>query len=547
MVLTSSARLDPSCTYTEGLEITASDVDLNCRGAVLDRTGQGGNPGILVHTPADADMRNITIRNCVIKGFLNSIRISRDGFRALPAGQEYAHGISDVTLKRNKVSGSRGVGLYVDGYVTKTTIQNNEISGAGSSGIYLEAGSADNLVKRNWIHDNGFRENGPSGSNFSFAGGQFRFWGIGREGISVDGSRRNFISGNRLEGNSAGGVFLYTNCGEYVNSRPERYFQRRYGADDNVIADNHFEGGVNGVWVGSRMGESTLPMECSDPRYHQAGITWITLDRAAGNIVYGNSFHEVTYGVRVEDDRTKVLAQPLLGVRRHPPRGRHRDALPDVGARQASEEHGADRERLRDRREPRPLPLGRGRDGHGCRGQPGARAGGGDLPGQDAAARPVRHDDRVRGDPRGRAGARAAGRSQRTRRGRAAPVLMPGSYSSFAGPSRMPRSSTLRALLLAVFAIALVPASAMALPGAKISAKKSKMVKHVDYPGTQHLHYEYGPIQILPGPEQHRGAAQPQQAARCRASSRASRPTSSTRAARRCRAWTSSTCTTASG
>ena len=307
VVLTSSARLDPSCTYTEGLEITASDVDLNCRGAVLDRTGQGGNPGILVHTPADADMRNITIRNCVIKGFLNSIRISRDGFRALPAGQEYVHGISDVTLKRNKVSGSRGVGLYVDGYVTRTTIQNNEISGAGSSGIYLEAGSADNLVKRNWIHDNGFRENGPGGSNFSFAGAQFRFWGIGREGISVDGSRRNFISGNRLEGNSAGGVFLYTNCGEYVNSRPERYFQRRYGADDNVIADNYFEGGVNGVWVGSRMGESTLPMECSDPRYYQAGITWITLDRAAGNIVYGNSFHEVTYGVRVEDDRTKVL------------------------------------------------------------------------------------------------------------------------------------------------------------------------------------------------------------------------------------------------
>ena len=307
VVLTSSARLDPSCTYTAGLEITASDVDLNCRGAVIDRTGQGGDPGILVRTPVDADLSGVTIRNCDIRGFLNSIRVTRDGFRGLPAGQEYVHGISDVTIKRNKVSGSRGVGLYVDGYVTRTTIQNNEISGAGSSGIYLEAGSADNLVTRNWIHDNGFRENGPGGSNFSFAGAQFRFWGIGREGISVDGSRRNFISRNRLEGNSAGGIFLYTNCGEYVNSRPERWFQRRYGADDNVIADNNFEGGVNGVWVGSRMGESTLPMECSDPRYHQAGITWITLDRAAGNIVYGNSFHEVTYGVRVEDDRTKVL------------------------------------------------------------------------------------------------------------------------------------------------------------------------------------------------------------------------------------------------
>jgi hypothetical protein len=72
------------------------------------------------------------------------------------------------------------------------------------------------------------------------------------------------VTRNTLQGNSAGGIFLYTNCGEYVHSRPERWFPRRYGADDNVIAGNRFRGGVNGVWVGSRMGESTLPMDCSD-------------------------------------------------------------------------------------------------------------------------------------------------------------------------------------------------------------------------------------------------------------------------------------------
>lgn len=64
VALTSSARLDPSCSYTAGFEITASDVDLNCRGAVIDRTGQGGDPGILVHTPVDADLSGVTIRNC---------------------------------------------------------------------------------------------------------------------------------------------------------------------------------------------------------------------------------------------------------------------------------------------------------------------------------------------------------------------------------------------------------------------------------------------------------------------------------------------------
>jgi parallel beta-helix repeat protein len=188
----------------------------------------------------------------------------------------------------------------------RTTIRNSRVSGAGSSGIYLEAGSAYNVVTGNRLLDNGFRENGPGGRLISLSGTQFRFWGIGREGISVDGSRRNFIANNRFSGNSAGGVFLYTNCGEYVNSRPERYFQRRYGADDNVIAGNRFEGGVNGVWVASRMGESTLPMECSDPAYVKSGIKWITLDRAARNQVLLNRFDDVTYGVRVEDDDTKV-------------------------------------------------------------------------------------------------------------------------------------------------------------------------------------------------------------------------------------------------
>ncbi len=61
----------------------------------------------------------------------------------------------------------------------------------------------------------------------------------------------------------------------------------------------------------------------------------------------------------------------------------------------------------------------------------------------------------------------------------------------------MSRSATLRALILALVAFAVVPASASALPGARVSS--NKLVKHVEYPDTQHLHYEYGPIQILPG------------------------------------------------
>jgi parallel beta-helix repeat protein len=310
--LTASARLEPGCVYTGGFDITASGVTLDCRGATVDGTGQGGT-GILVHAPADADLSRVTIRDCAVRGFLNGIRVTRDGFRALAAGHEYDHGVHDVLVERGRVSGSTGVGIYVDGYVTRTTIRDTSITGAGSSGIYLEAGSAGNVVTRNSIRDNGFRENGPGGQLITFAGVRFRFWGIGREGISVDGSRRNLITGNTFAGNSAGGVFLYTNCGEYVHSRPERWFPRRYGADDNVIAANRFAGGTNGVWVGSRMGESVLPMDCSDVPYVEDGLRWITLDRAARNAVVANTFDDVTYGVRVEDDDTKVVANRFAG------------------------------------------------------------------------------------------------------------------------------------------------------------------------------------------------------------------------------------------
>src|SRR4051794_10738794 len=54
----------------------------------------------------------------------------------------------------------------------------------------------------------------------------------------------------------------------------------------------------------------------------------------------------------------------------------------------------------------------------------------------------------------------------------------------------------LGALLLAVVATASTVAAA-ALPGAKIST--AKYAQPATYPGIQHLHYEFGPIDIVPG------------------------------------------------
>lgn len=310
--LTASAALDPSCTYTQGVTITASHVVLDCRHALIQNAG--GGIGILVTTPADVDLADVTIRHCRVDGFLNSIHLRRDGFNRLAAGEEYVHHLDGVRVMENVLSGSRGVSIYVDGYVTGTVIRRNVVLGAGSDAVYLDAGSRYGRVLDNALLHSGYGENGPNGNLTEFNGLLFRSWGPGREGIAVDGSRDNRIARNWIAGSSAGGVFLYTNCGEYVHQQPESWVEHRYGAEHNVVEDNIVNGGENGVWVGSRMAENVFPMDCSDVPYVSGPAQAITLDRAPDNTVRRNTFSNVTYGVRVEDDGTRVVGNTFQGT-----------------------------------------------------------------------------------------------------------------------------------------------------------------------------------------------------------------------------------------
>jgi parallel beta-helix repeat protein len=306
--LTVSSHLDPSCTWTRGVEILASNVTLDCQGAHIAAPDR--RYGVYIHAPVDTPLTNITVRNCHVEGFLNNFHIEREGFRQLAEGVEYENGFSDITIEDSTSLNSRGVGIFVDGYVEGVTLRNLHVEGAGSTGIYLEAGSKNCVVEHNTLVNNGFRENSPHGGPFTFAGVDFWFWGTGREGLAIDGSRFNTVRDNTFQSNVAGGIFLYKNCGEFVTQRPERWFQRRYGADGNVIENNTFIDEDNGVWIGSRMGENTLPMECSDPQY----LPGYVLDHARGNVVHGNRFQNVTFGVRVEDDAAVVTDNEFVSA-----------------------------------------------------------------------------------------------------------------------------------------------------------------------------------------------------------------------------------------
>ena len=211
------------------------------------------------------------------------------------------------------------------------------MTGAGSSGIYLETGSRAQPRRGQLLIDNGYRENGPGGQPFTFAGVDLWFWGIGREGISVDGSYDNTIVGNVFHGNSAGGIFLYKNCGEYPD-RPA-YFERRYPSEHNLIEGNVFVGGTNGVWVGSRMGENTLPMDCTDPAYIDEPLPAGRARPGQRQHRAGQPFYRRHLRHPGRGRRQRVEAQHLRGRQPRPPRGDRRHAAAHDGARSAGARH----------------------------------------------------------------------------------------------------------------------------------------------------------------------------------------------------------------
>jgi parallel beta-helix repeat protein len=282
-------------------------VTLDCRGARI--ANHSRRSGILIASSVHQGLSDITVRNCHVEGFINGLRITRNGFRQLKPGEEYRRSFANILVEDSSFKNSLGVGAFIDGYVSGVTLRRLHIEGAGSAGIYLEAGSRGNIIENSRIVNNGYSENGPDGQMFKFAGLHFWFWGSGREGLAVDGSRNNRIVNNYFSGNSAGAIFLYRNCGEYQHKKPERWFDRRYGADNNFIAGNQIVSEDTGIWVAARMGKNTLPMQCSDPAYFPGFV----LDRARGNTIRGNRFTNVTYGIRVEDDDTVIEDNELHG------------------------------------------------------------------------------------------------------------------------------------------------------------------------------------------------------------------------------------------
>src|SRR4051812_19450090 len=138
IVLTKNATLDPACTYTGGFDIAASHVALDCAGALVQAPVGTSLAGVRISTPVGTDLDAVTVRNCRFDGWFNNVHIARVGVQSLPKGHEYDHHLSGVTIEDSTLTGSHGVGLYVNAYVTDTTLRGLTIVGSGSTGIYLD-------------------------------------------------------------------------------------------------------------------------------------------------------------------------------------------------------------------------------------------------------------------------------------------------------------------------------------------------------------------------------------------------------------------------
>jgi hypothetical protein len=308
IVVSGTVHLDPSCTYTRGIDIRTSNTTLDCRGASIAFAGQREDrQGILIETPVDVPLDHVTVHNCNVSGFApNNLRVRRVGFKDLVQGQEYAVPTSDIRIEHSKFSGSDGSGIFLDGFVTGVTLDDIEVVDSGAVGVYFEAGSKDNVLEHSRIHRNGFKDVVPEGVPIVVNGTELRYESTGREGIAVDGARNTVIRDNWIAGNSYGGIFFYKNCGEDATTNPDGHWVRHYGATGNLVERNFISSEKNGIWVASRAAENQSFMDCSDTPYIDAPARRVFLDPASGNTIRDNSFLFVERGIRVEDDATTI-------------------------------------------------------------------------------------------------------------------------------------------------------------------------------------------------------------------------------------------------
>jgi parallel beta-helix repeat protein len=254
-------------------KITRSNTTIDCKGGQF-------NSGKSTEIRVISDVKNVTIKNCKLKGSIRIYGLGMNGEDEEVKKSSHKEGHtsrtqkaapSNVLISNMIIEGVQRIPVYLSPGVTKTTIENSKFIGTtDSSVIYLDAESAYNTIRNNSFNVSG---------NFTLR--QFRI----REVIAVDGSAHNTISGNSFQRAIGGGIYLYRNCGE---GGTVRHQSPQY----NIIENNNFNlSGLHlnnyGIWLGARNGNRFY---CNADEGHKFGSSVDNRDFADYNIVKGNKF-----------------------------------------------------------------------------------------------------------------------------------------------------------------------------------------------------------------------------------------------------------------
>jgi parallel beta-helix repeat protein len=130
--------------------------------------------------------------------------------------------IERLTLRRNRVHGNYGSGLWCDVDCRDVLIEDNIVEGNADAGIFYEI-SFDAVIRNNIVRLNGTGAGGQQGSVW--------FWGAG---IQIAASQGVQAYGNIVTVAPGGAGIMLIDQARYSGSNPRRY----YRTADNLVRDN---------------------------------------------------------------------------------------------------------------------------------------------------------------------------------------------------------------------------------------------------------------------------------------------------------------------
>jgi hypothetical protein len=286
LVIFGKQELEPYEIY----KVTKSDTTIDCKGGSF-------NDGKLTEIRVISDIKNVTIKNCKLRGSIRIYGLGMNGEADKVRTSSYTAGHteraqkaapSNVLISNMKIEGVQRIPVYISPGSTKVTIENTEFTGTtDSTVIYMDAESGYNTIRNNTFD----------------VSGNYRIIPIGiREVIAVDGSAYNSIIGNKFKtASGGGGIHLYRNCGEGGTVRHQ-------SPQFNVIANNDFNlSGLDangyGIWLGSRNGGRSY---CNDDKGYKFGSSINDGDFANHNTVKDNTFTGSSRTVK-DDGKNNVI------------------------------------------------------------------------------------------------------------------------------------------------------------------------------------------------------------------------------------------------